>query len=77
MIQRLIYSQPRDHKHLCDTKRSFAVAGFQDCGEVAEHFAGGIEGFAVAGRVGQEHGVVFGVAADDALLWDEVVIEGA
>ena len=53
------------------------MCGFQDGGEVAEHFAGGVKGFAVLGGVGQEHGVVFVVAAHDALLWGEAVVEGA
>jgi len=85
MIQRLIHRQPRNHNHLRNSQRSLAVRRLQDCGEVAEHFAGGAErfagvgqqGFAVVGGVGQEHGVVRGVAAHDALLWGEVVVEGA
>ena len=85
VIQRLIHRQPRDHHHLRDTQRGFSVRGLQYGGEVVEHFTGGIEGlagvgqqgFAVVGGVGQEHGVVFGVAAHDALLRGEVMVEGA
>jgi len=52
VIQRLIHRQPRDHHHLRDTQRGFAVGGFQYSGEVAEHFTGGIEGLAGVGQQG-------------------------
>lgn len=74
MIQRLIHCQFPQHHDLRNPQRRFAVGVGEDGGEVVEHFGGGAEGFAgvgqqgfaVVGGVGEEHGVMFFVAAHDA-----------
>lgn len=82
MIQRLIHRQLAQHHQLRNPDRSLAMGGLQRGRKVIKHFARrsqgfagvGQEGFGVVGRVSQVHGVVFGVAAHDALLRGEVVV---